>query len=246
MKSRLTGAIAALAAAALLATGCAGQKDDAGTADPAAPAAPAGNGVEALEAAQILEKAKAALTQAKSFHFKGSMKADEGKIGLDFKIAGEDVFGTMSLDGPKVQLLAVDGKKYIKPDAAFWKMSGGAEQGPVVAQLVGDRWVLVKAGDKSFEGMFSTTDVSELLEPEGTVTKGAVKDVDGKPAITLTDGGADGGTLYIATTGEPYPLKLEGPTPADGALTFTEFGETFADIKAPATADVVDLEKLKK
>lgn len=246
MKSRLTGAIAALAAAALLATGCAGQKDDAKTPDAAKPAAPAGNGVEALEPAQILEKAKAALTSAKSFHLKGSMKAEEGKIGLDFKIAGEDVLGTMSLDGPKVQLLAVDGKKYIKPDAAFWKMSGG-EQGPAVAQLVGDRWVLVKADDKSFAGMFSVTDVNELLEPEGTVTKGAVKDVDGKPAIALTDdGGADDGILYIATTGEPYPLKLEGPTPADGALTFTEFGETFADIKAPATAEVVDLEKLKK
>ncbi|GAB2604357.1 lipoprotein [Paractinoplanes abujensis] len=245
MKSRLVGALAGLTTAALLATGCAGQKDEGATFEEPA-AAPKGNGVEALEGAQILEKAKAALAQSKSFHLKGSMKAEEGKIGLDFKVAGEEVLGTMSLDGPRVKLLAVDGKKYIKPDAAFWKMTGG-EQGPAVAQLIGDRWVLVKASDKSFESMFTITDIGELLDADGPVTKGATKDIDGKPAIGLTDGGADSdGTLYVATTGEPLPLKLEGPTPADGALTFSEYGETFADIKAPAAADVVDLDKLKK
>jgi hypothetical protein len=248
MKVNFTGAVVVLASTALLATGCAGQNDDkGGAAAPAAQAtsaAPATNGVEALEAEQILDKAKAALKKAGSFHMKGDIVTDGDKMGLDFKTDGTKVKGKLSMAGPSVELLEVGGKRYIRPDAAFWGMSGGKEQGEQLAKLVGDRWVEVKAGDKDTADMFGFSDIDSMLDAEGKVTKGQVKDVNGKPAIGLVDNSKDGGTLYIATTGEPYPLRIESKDAAEGGLDFTEFGAEFADIVAPAANEVVDLEKL--
>ncbi|WP_250005532.1 hypothetical protein [Actinoplanes sp. M2I2] len=252
MKIKLAGAVVVFASTALLATGCAGQDDDA--ANPAAPAtsaaqatsaAPAGNGVEALEAQQILDKAKAALKKAGSFHMKGDIVTDGSKMGLDFKTGNGEVIGKLSMGGPSVELLEVAKKRYIRPDAAFWSMSGGGkEQGEQMAKLVGDRWVAVKATDKNTADMFGFSDIDSMLNADGKVTKGAAKDINGRPAIGLVDNSQDGGTLYIATTGEPYPLRIESKNAAEGGLDFTEFGEKFPDIKAPAPADVVDIEKL--
>jgi len=248
MKTKLTGAVAVLASAALLATGCGGQgKDDAAAPAKATSAAPATNGVEALEAAQILDKSKAALKSATSFHTKGEMMSEGSKIGLDLKNAGENVKADVSMNGAKVELLQVAGRRYMRPDAKFWVMFGGGQaQGAEIAKLVGDRWVQAKATDKSTAGLFEIADVDSLLDTGGTLTKGAAKDFEGKPAIALVDKSDEGGTLYVATTGEPYPLKLEAPNPADGGLTFSEFGATFADLNAPAAADVLDLDKLLK
>ncbi|WP_250031053.1 hypothetical protein [Paractinoplanes maris] len=252
MKVKFTGAVVVFASTALLATGCAGQDDDKGAAAPAAPAttsaapaAPTTNGVEALEAQQILDKAKAALKKAGSFHMKGDIVTDGDKMGLDFKTDNGDIKGKLSMGGPSVELLEVGQKRFIKPDEAFWAMtSGGKKQGAAAAELVGDRWVIIKAGDKDMGDMFGFSDIDKMLSADGKVTKGSVKDVDGKPAIGLIDNSEDGGTLWIATTGEPYPLRIEGKDAAEGGLDFTEFGEEFADIVAPAAKDVVDIEKL--
>jgi hypothetical protein len=245
VKIRATGrslAIFGTAVALLAGCGSTGDKDAAAPATTTS-AAPADNGVAALEPAAIIDKAKAALKTAKSFHINGAIKDEGQETDLDLKISGADVIGSMTVSKAKVELLRVGGKQFMKPDAAFWKLTAAAQADKVIA-VVGDRWVVVPASNKDLGGLFTVTDIDQLLEPDGTVTKGAPKPIDGTPAIGLVEGGSDGGTLYVATTGEPYPLKLEGPTAADGGLTFSEFGATFDDIKAPAAADQLDLSKI--
>ena len=251
MKTKSAVAVSAVMTVALLG-GC-GSKDDGNAATPAAPGAttvsaapstPAGNGVDALTGPEILAKAKAALTSAKSFHVAGAMTDKGEKMSLDFRVAGKEVYGTMNMEGAKVQLLSVDGQQFMKPDKAFWTLTAGKKEGAAAAEVIGDRWVKVDKKDASFASLFTLTDVSKLLDADGKVTKGDAKDVNGTPAIGLHDGPKDEGTLYVATVGEPYPLQLAGPTPADGALNFSEFGETFPQIKKPAAADVFDMAKL--
>jgi hypothetical protein len=208
-----------------------------------ASAAPDDNGVAALTPAQIVDRAKAALKSAKSFHMNGTLNEDGQKTALDFKIAGADVSGTMTVNNAKVKLLRVGSNQYMNPDAAFWKLSGG-KQAAAINQLVNGRWVKVPATNKDFGALFSAADVDSLLQASGTVTKGSTKVIAGTPAIGLIDKGSDGGTLYVATVGQPYPLRLDGPTAAAGSITFSEFGTAFTDIKAPAATDVVDLSKL--
>ncbi|MFB9239880.1 hypothetical protein ACFFWC_30880 [Plantactinospora siamensis] len=255
MDTRLIGRnVVVLAAGAALLAGCGGTNGaGAGTSAPPASAStapepsasptPSDNGVAALAPAAIVDRAKAALKNAKSFRMSGTTKEDGQKFTLDFKISGANLVGDMTIGKGKVQLLRVGKKGYMKPDAAFWRMSAGTHANAIV-ELVGDRWVLVPAGDKDFASMFGAADVNELLKPDGKVTKGQPKDINGTPAIGLVDHAKSGGTLYVATVGEPYPVRIQGKTAADGGINFSDFGATFSEIKPPAAADVVDLSKI--
>ncbi|MFC3737355.1 hypothetical protein [Paractinoplanes deccanensis] len=242
----ITGTAIVLASAVAL-SGCGGNGDsDAKDSPAAASSTSTGNGVEALTGQEILDKARAALKDAKSYHVAGSMVEEGDKTTIDLKIAGEDVVGHVTTKDGKIELLAVGQQRFFRPDPAFWTAQGA--EGKTVAKAIGDRWVKVDPSDTSSADMFSITNIEDALKNEGTVAKGETKQVDGKKAIALTDSadGKDGGVLYVATEGEPYPLRLDGPTAADGSLAFTEYGETFADLKVPAAADVVDLKDLGK
>jgi hypothetical protein len=244
--------IAVAAIAAVLAGGCANNDgNSAGVAEPttapvsavaATSAAPADNGVAALSADEILKRAKAAVIRTKSYHLKGSTTDDGQKISMDFKFAGKDLTGTLGMGKADVKLLAVGGQHYMRPNEQFWAANAGKEA-KTITQVVGDRWVKVPENDKSLDDMFGFGGINELLTPTGKITKGTRKTVAGVPAIGLIDKGEDGGTLWIATTGEPYPLRLES-TGGD-AVTISEFGKTFPELKKPATADVLDLAKLQ-
>ena len=243
MRSTLAVTVAALA---VLAAGCQ-STDNTGSAAAAptsvAPSTPAGNGIAALTADEILTKAKAALVAAKSFHVKGTTIEDGEKLTVDIKVAGKDVVGSLVTGKAKVELLAVGGKQFIRPNEAFWSVSGAGKQAHAIAQLVGTRWVKVTPGDKDLSDLFSLGEADTLLDPDGALTKGTEKEIAGVPAIGLVDAGKPGGTLWVATTGEPLPLQLDG-TDGSGA-TFSEFGKAFTEIKQPAASDVLDLASLQ-
>jgi hypothetical protein len=243
---RFTRVLVPLALAGALLAGCGGNNDDGGTPSGGAStsSAPADNGVAALEPQAILDKAVAALSSAKSYSVKGNISTEGQKFGLDIKVSGDDVLGTMTLGDAKLELLRVAGQAYIRPDEKFWNQYAGSSAETIV-QVMGDRWGKVSSKDTDFNDFFQIAEPAELLKPDGTITKGSTKTVGGVKAIGLVESGTDAGTLYVATTGEPYPLMLEGNA-GDGQLTFGDFGATFTDIKAPATADVIDLDKLTK
>lgn len=52
--------------------------------------------------------------------------------------------------------------------------------------------------------------MNTIVASHGKLALGAPARIDGQPAIGLVDS-VNGGTLYIAATGEPYPLELKGP-----------------------------------
>jgi hypothetical protein len=246
---RFTRALVPLALASALLAGCGGNQDGGGTDGTGAPGgapastAPADNGVAALEPNAVVDKAMTALGSAKSFSLKGDINTEGKTIGLDVKVSGSDVLGTMTIDGGKVELLRVGGQMYIRPDEKFWTQNAGADAGATMVQLMGDRWAKLSSKDADFQEFFQIAEPAELLKPEGALSKGATKTIGGVEAIGIVEAGSDGGTMYVATTGEPYPLLLEGP-PGEGQIAFGDFGGAFDEIKPPAAADVVDLDKL--
>jgi hypothetical protein len=207
---------------------------------------PSENGISAMPGNAILERALVALEGAKSYRLAGTVPVDEKAMQLDLKINGDDVGGFVTLEGARVNLLAVAGKRYMRPDAAFWKQNFDADAAATMAKLLGDKWVLVPEGDKDFGSIFQVTRFETVLDSKATMTKGTPKDVDGVPAIPLTEEGGDGTAVYITTVGEPYPVLIEPPDPADGRLTISDFGATFDDIVAPPEAQVVDLDSLRR
>jgi hypothetical protein len=210
-----------------------------------AASATADNGVAKLSAAQILAHAGTALKGAKSFRIAGSGSDDGEQMTLDIKISGKNEIGSVTVGKEKIGLLRVGTDAYISGNQAFWQASAGTK-GKADAQLVGDRWMSVPATDKNYAGLFDIVDVDDMFKPDSKITKGAPKTFGGHPAITLVDSSSDGfGHLYIATTGRPYPLGTDGAG-AGGTMKFSDFGATFADLKKPASTDVVDLAALAK
>jgi hypothetical protein len=226
-----------IAVAGLVLAGCAAKKDAANTPSPT----PADNGVKALSADEILNKATAALLEAGSFHVKGDISEEGAKFTVDLKIKGTDAAGTVTTPDGTIKILRIGADSYFQADAAFWKKFGGP-QGDTISVLFKDKWVKASASGADAVGLGAfagLADAKEFLKPEGTLTKGEEKTINGQATIALTDSKAQS-TIYVATTGKPYPIRLEGPSGA-GAMDITEFGATFEEIKAPAASEVVDL-----
>ncbi|MFC4069351.1 hypothetical protein [Actinoplanes subglobosus] len=236
--------LAALATATMLLSGCGGS-DSAEPKGGTTAAQATDNGVAALTADEILAKAKEALTKANSFHLAGSATTDGDTMSLDFKISGKDFAGTMSMGkDAAVEVLAVGGKQYMKPSEGFWAMIAGAEQAKTMVAATGGKWVLVPAGEQ-ISGLFAAADVNELLKPGGTLSKGEATKVGEQAVITLKDSSDADSQVFVATTGEAYPVRI-GPSITGEGITFSEFGATFEGIVAPAADQVIDQASLSK
>ncbi|WP_326557550.1 hypothetical protein [Micromonospora sp. NBC_01796] len=238
---RVARVLVPIAIASTLLAGCGGQADSGSQAAPAAAATtvPDGNGVAALTADEIRTKAVAAAEKAGSFQVKGESESDGDTLAVDLTFNGEDLVGSIGTGGSTIHLLRVAGQPYFKANAQFWTENGGP-QGPAIAPLLGDRWVKIKPDDPTLGEVFKTARISELIKPDGAVTKGEIKTIDAGPAIALIDGSDQ--ILYVATTGEPYPLLL-GSAGSTSQVVFSGYGSTF-EIKAPAASEVIDFDKI--
>jgi hypothetical protein len=233
--------VAAVAIGLITLSGCDKVKE-------AASPEPSDNGVAALSGDEILAKSKAALAAAKSFRLKGDLPTDDGgKLALDIKTRESDLGGTIIMSGgpsgspqATVEVLRVKGQAFFKADTAFWKSVGG-KSGDAAVELFEGKWVRPKSDDRFFASLLKLTDPDTLLKADGTITKGEMKKIGERDAIELKDGES---SLYVATKGEPHPLRIEGP-PGEGQAEFSEFGAAFDEIKEPPADQVVDLAKLQ-
>jgi hypothetical protein len=81
---------------------------------------------------------------------------------------------------------------------------------------------------REFAALVKLTDVhflfSRLLRSNGQLTKGGRSTFNGQSVIAVND--SAGGTLYVATTGEPYPILVSNSGQSGERLTFNRFNET--------------------
>jgi hypothetical protein len=214
------------------------------TAPPSATTA-ADNGVANLPATAILTRAQDALRRATSVHIKGGGFSQGEQFALDMRLGPDRATGTVTTNGQPIELRRVSSTLYIKSSPAFWQTLGGA----AAAELMKGRYLKVPTTNPEFAEVVGFTDlkksVNDLLTPSGTVTKGNRKTIRGMEAIGLVDSSKDGGTLYIATHGEPYPLSIvaSGKTDDSGSLDFLEYGVPVT-VQAPPEDQVVDVSKL--
>jgi hypothetical protein len=237
-----------VAAAAMLAAGCASTSTTPGSAGPATAAlAPVENGVDKLAATEILAKAKAALAKAKSVHITGSSTGDGAELRLDLQLNGTaGGKGTIITGNNRIEVIRVGQTIYLKAEGeALTGLVGNAE----AAKLLAGKYMKGSATDARLKDVASFTSLTEMatnfLDPTGKIAKGERKTIRGVPAIGLVDDSTDGGVMYIALQGEAYPLQLApGPkTKEEGTLDFLDYGKP-VQVTAPPAAQVVDLSKL--
>lgn len=203
---------------------------------------PVDNGVAAKTADEIFHASKDALRGASSVRVTGKTLEEGRTTELDLRLGKAGAQGTIKMDGSTLELLSVNGRLYLR-GREFWRESGNQQ----LATLIGDRWVLAPAsgsGAKAFTPFKELTDIgswADQLVPEGTISKGQTGTVNGQPAIALKD--TDGSSLWVATTGPPYPLRVE-PKPGAPDPENLDLREYNAPLNLTAPADALDLEKL--
>lgn len=123
--------------------------------------------------------------------------------------------------------------------AGSYRMKGKAtEQGTKIG-------VDVTVAGADFRGTLSFADAAEveLLKPEGRLSKGGTLSIAFTPVVELTDSGNAENKLYVATTGDPYPVVL-GELTGD-RVEFSDFGASFPDVKAPAAGEFIEQSKIQ-
>jgi hypothetical protein len=205
-----------------------------------------GNGVADKTPEEILAATKTASDKATSVHVSGSIVSEKSPITLDMNLlAGKGGRGKLSESGLPFELIQVGGSVYIKGSAAFYKHIGGS----AAAQLLQGKWLKAPSSDANFASLSQLTDLRQLVDQtltsHGSLKKTATTTINGQKVIGVTDT-TKGGTLYIATTGKPYPIEISKGGSGGGKITFDRWNSTVT-LAAPANAiDVAQLQSSGK
>jgi hypothetical protein len=210
------------------------------------PAAPVDNGVAELSADEILSKTQQALRDAESVHVKGEGTSDGETFGVDMRFSGsKGATGTLSAEGQTIELLRIGETVYIKADAEFWNSTTGSS---AAGELLEGKYLKADSSNENFGELASFTNIAsfaeDTLKPEGKVTKGERSTIRGIKTIGLVDA-EEGGTLHVATEGEPYPIQIapkEGGGET-GQIDFLDYGAP-VELTEPPADQVVDSSKL--
>ena len=198
------------------------------------------NGVVDLEPDGILAEAEEAIDAAESASIVGTGTIEGQTFDLDLTVGADSGVGVIGQNGAEFEITLVDGNAYMYGDAAAWEAMGAG----AFAGLVADKFVQIPTDDPSFAEFAEFLDLnamtSELLAPDGEVTKGEQTEIDGQSVIGLVD--EDGSTLYIATTGDPLPVQMTSPEGEEGTLDFE--WDVEVEVTAPDESEIVDLAEL--
>jgi hypothetical protein len=206
---------------ALVLTGCGGSS---------------GNGIASKSASEILAASRAAAESATSVHVAGKSAQGPLSLTLNLDLASDGGRGQVSLLGLSFELIRVGNTLYAKGNPAFYTRLS-ATTGLHLPQGV---WLKAPASGGKLAQLASFTNLSgelgRLLSSTGPITKGASSTVNGQKAIELKETAKlFSGSLFIATTGKPYPIEIVKHGRESGQTTFSGWNQPVS-LSAPAGA----------
>ncbi len=167
-------------------------------------------GIESKTPTEILAASQLAADAAASVHVAGAIVSGGQPLTFDLSLlANSGARGTLSEMGASFEVIRVANTIYIKGSEAFYRRLVG----PSAARLLAGRWLKAPASSQGFASLAALTDLRTLIDTtfanHGRLQKGSTTTLGGVSAIALKDR-SRGGTIYIATTGLPYPLQVLG------------------------------------
>jgi hypothetical protein len=200
-----------------------------------------GNGVAAKTPTQILAATRAAADVATSVHVAGSIVAGGVPITLDVDVlAGKGASGRLAQNGLSFELIQTGGTVYIKGSPAFYRHVGGA----AAAQLLQGKWLKAPTTSPEFASLASLTNLRQLVDAtvasHGSLAKGGSQTVNGQKVVGLTDT-SKGGTLYVATTGRPYPIEITKDGASGGRIVFDRWDKPVTLVAPTNAIDITQL-----
>lgn len=224
-------ALSALAASALALAGCGGSSKSNG----------ASNGIESKSPEAIVSAASSALQSVSSVHVSGSMVSEGSPIKLDLTLAsGKGGRGQLTENGLSFRIIAIAQTVYINGSDAFWRHFGGA----AAEQLFHGKWLKSPASGQ-LGSIAELTNLhtlfTKLLAGHGKLAKGSSTTVAGKKVVAIRDT-TQGGTLYVAATGKPYPVEINKTGSEAGAITFDDYNQPVSLTAPKGAVDITQLE----
>jgi hypothetical protein len=200
-----------------------------------------GNGVASKSPNEIVAAALGAINSAKSAHISGSVISGTSPITLNLDlVSGQGGRGQMSEGGLGFQIEVIGREVYINGSSSFWKHFGGA----AAAQIFQGKWLKAPASGQ-FASLAQLSNLHALLgtvlSTHGSLTKTGTTTVNGQSAVGVRDT-TQGGTLYVATTGKPYPLEILKRGGQGGRIVLNKFDQPVT-LAPPANA--IDISKFK-
>jgi hypothetical protein len=199
------------------------------------------NGIASKSPAEIIARAKRAADSASSVYISGAIVSKGVPISLEMELlAGHGGRGRVAQNGLSFELVQVGGIVYINGSAAFYRHIGGS----AAAQIFRGKWLKAPAGTPELAPIAALADldklVSSALASRGTLTSGGTTTVHGQKAVAIDDV-SQGGTVYVAATGKPYPLEVVKDGGRGGTVVFDRWNEP---VTLVAPADAIDVTKL--
>jgi hypothetical protein len=207
-----------------------------------------GNGVASKTPAEILAASKSAAVGAATVHVAGSILSEGKPISLDMELVGKNGVGDnggrgrLTLGGLGVKLIAIDKAVYVKGSDAFYTHFAGAK----AARLLHGKWLRGSAEHGPLASFASLADLDKVidstLQDHGPLSSAGTTTINGKKAVGVSDPASDG-TLYVATSGAPYPLEIvkSGSATGAGKIVFDRWNKPVT-LLPPANA--IDIDQL--
>jgi hypothetical protein len=194
-----------------------------------------GNGIASKSPSEIVAAAKAAADSAATVHISGTIVSGGKPLTIDMELlAGKGGRGRITIEGVSIDLIRVDGAVYINGSQAFYRHLAGA----AAAQLLQGKWLKAPEKSGNFASLASLTDLAKLIDTtlagHGTLARGATTTVNGQKVIAVNDV-SQGGTLYVATSGSPYPIEVVKDGGSGGRIVFDRWNKPVT-LTAPTNA----------
>lgn len=158
----------------------------------------------------------------RTVHVSGSVMDNGITVRLDLSLVrGQGGEGEISENGLAFRLIAYGHMLYILGSDSFWAHFGGA----TAAKVFHGKWLRTRDSGE-FASIGDLASISrlfgELLSVHGKLARARRTTVSRQPAIGVVDR-TQGGTLFVATTGKPYPLQIVKRGPDGGQVRFDDF-----------------------
>lgn len=206
---------------------------------------PDGNGIASKPPARIVAIATAAATAAASVHVAGSILSEGKPISLNMELDAEKGGqGQVTLGDLSIDLVNVDRAVYVKAGRAFYSRFAG----PAAARVLQGKWLRGSDVSGPLASFTSLTELRKLLSStlagHGALSRSATTTVNGQRAVGVTDA-AGGGTLYVASTGTPYPLEIVKRGAGAGKLVFDRWNQSVSLAVPPNPVNLDQLRPLR-
>ncbi|MFI8438868.1 hypothetical protein ACIGJO_35085 [Streptomyces sp. NPDC079020] len=215
--------------------------------------------IGSLSAQEIADRSRDAFLEVDSLHL--TMRGDLGRadspmtlnlvLDRDGNCAGGVDLGN---DEGSVKIIKRGDTVWLKPDSAFWKNQvpiGGS----AFEAILDGRYMKGSATDPRLRTVSDACDLDTFRKlvtdnaksgaDRGTLVKGEETELAGSPVIPVIRTTGDRTlTLYVATEGKPYPVRLtvKGPS-ADAVVGFSAFDRP-VPTATPSADETVDVSAL--